>query len=130
MMKVDALDHLVLTVADVKKSIRFYTQILGMEEVTFGNNRKALAFGNQKINLHEYGNEFEPKAGKPCPGSADLCFISATSIQEWQAYLLSRRIPIEEGPVKRTGAKGTILSIYIRDPDGNLIEIANHWEVA
>jgi len=80
----------------------------------------------QKINLHQYGNEFEPKAKNPCPGSADLCFISTTSVQEWQAFLLSNGIPIEEGPVQRTGAKGTIQSIYIRDPDGNLIEISNY----
>ena len=126
LMKVNALDHLVLTVTDINRTIRFYTKILGMEEITFGNNRKALAFGEQKINLHEYGNEFEPKAEKPCPGSADLCFISTTPIQEWQAFLLSNGIPIEEGPVKRTGAKGPIHSIYIRDPDGNLIEISNY----
>ena len=125
-MKVDALDHLVLTVADVERTIRFYTNILGMEAVTFGNNRKALAFGEQKINLHPYGNEFEPKAEKPCPGSADLCFISANSIEEWQTFLASNGIPIEEGPVERTGAKGRIRSIYIRDPDGNLIEISNY----
>ena len=126
MMKVHALDHLVLTVADLERTIRFYTKILGMEEITFGNNRKALAFGEQKINLHQYGNEFEPKAEKPCPGSADLCFISATPVQEWQAFLQSNGIPIVEGPVQRTGAKGTIQSIYIRDPDGNLIEISNY----
>jgi catechol 2,3-dioxygenase-like lactoylglutathione lyase family enzyme len=125
-MKVTALDHLVLTVADIERTIRFYTNFLGMEEVTFGNNRKALAFGDQKINLHQYGNEFEPKARKPCPGSADLCFISPTAVQEWQTFLTANGIPIEEGPVRRTGAKGTIQSIYIRDPDGNLIEISNY----
>mgnify|MGYP001081733248 FL=1 len=125
-MKVDALDHLVLTVADLQRTIRFYTAILGMEEITFGNNRKALAFGDQKINLHEYGNEFEPKAKKPSPGSADLCFISATPVEEWQLFLKSQGVPIEEGPVQRTGAKGPIRSIYIRDPDGNLIEISNY----
>jgi len=125
-MKVHALDHLVLTVADLERTIRFYTKILGMEEITFGNNRKALTFGDQKINLHQYGNEFEPKAEKPCPGSADLCFISEASIQEWQTFLMANGIPIEEGPVKRTGARGVIHSIYIRDPDGNLIEISNY----
>ena len=127
-MKVEALDHLVLTVADLEKTVRFYTEILGMEFITFGSNRKALAFGEQKINLHEYGNEFEPKAAKPCPGSADLCFISKTYIREWQTFLLSKGIAIEEGPVERTGARGKILSIYIRDPDGNLIEISNYPE--
>jgi catechol 2,3-dioxygenase-like lactoylglutathione lyase family enzyme len=81
---------------------------------------------DQKINLHQYGNEFEPKAEKPCPGSADLCFISEASIQEWQTFLMANGIPIEEGPVKRTGARGVIHSIYIRDPDGNLIEISNY----
>ena len=125
-MQVNALDHLVLTVTDIERTIQFYTKILGMKEITFGNNRKALAFGKQKNNLHQYGNEFEPKAKNPCPGSADLCFISTTSVQEWQAFLLSNGIPIEEGPVQRTGAKGTIQSIYIRDPDGNLIEISNY----
>jgi catechol 2,3-dioxygenase-like lactoylglutathione lyase family enzyme len=100
--------------------------MLGMEEITFGNNRKALAFGEQKINLHEYGNEFEPKAKKPCPGSADICFITTMPIKEYQSFLLSNGVDIEEGPVKRTGAKGIIHSIYIRDPDENLIEIANY----
>ena len=127
-MNVHALDHLVLTVTDMERTISFYTNILGMELVTFGNNRKALAFGEQKINLHPYGNEFEPKAAKPCPGSADLCFISTTPLSEWQTFLSSQGVPIEEGPVKRTGAKGVIHSIYIRDPDGNLIEIANYDE--
>lgn len=125
-MKVNHLDHLVLTVSNIERTIQFYTRFLGMEEITFGNNRKALAFGDQKINLHEYGNEFEPKALKPCPGSADLCFITATPIHEYQAFLMSNGISIEEGPVKRTGAKGIIHSIYIRDPDGNLVEISNY----
>jgi len=128
-MKVDALDHLVLTVADLQRTIRFYTDILGMDEITFGNNRKALAFGDQKINLHECGNEFEPKAKTPCPGSADLCFISATPVEKWQSFLLSKGVPVEEGPVQRTGAKGPIRSLYIRDPDGNLIEISNYLQI-
>ncbi|OUM85580.1 MAG: hypothetical protein BAA01_12125 [Bacillus thermozeamaize] len=129
-MKVDALDHLVLTVADMERTIRFYTDILGMEAITFGNDRKALAFGDQKINLHPYGNEFEPKAQKPCPGSADLCFVSTTPVREWQTFLASKGVPVVEGPVKRTGARGPILSIYIRDPDGNLIEISNYEKPA
>lgn len=125
-MKVKSLDHFVLTVFNIERTISFYTRMLGMEEITFGNNRKALAFGEQKINLHEYGNEFEPKAKKTCTGSADICFITTTPINEYQSFLLSNGVDIEEGPVQRTGAKGIIHSIYIRDPDENLIEIANY----
>jgi catechol 2,3-dioxygenase-like lactoylglutathione lyase family enzyme len=125
-MKVKSLDHIVLTVSDVENSISFYTSMLGMQEVTFGDNRKALVFGEQKINLHEHGKEFEPKAKTPCPGSADLCFITTTSINEYYNYLRQRGVNIEEGPIQRTGAKGDIVSIYIRDPDENLIEISNY----
>lgn len=124
-MQLDSLDHLVLTVKDLSKTIDFYVQSLGMKEVSFKKSRKALLFGSQKINLHEAGKEFEPKAKKPTPGSADLCFLTKTSIEEWAEWLNAKGIAVEEGPIERTGARGPILSIYIRDPDQNLIEIAN-----
>lgn len=125
MAVIDRLDHLVLTVGNMEKTISFYTEILGMRVVTFGGSRKALTFGNQKINLHAYGNEFEPKAKTPTPGSADLCFIATTPIHELVEELRGKGVAIVEGPVRRTGATGPIESIYIRDPDGNLIELSN-----
>jgi catechol 2,3-dioxygenase-like lactoylglutathione lyase family enzyme len=124
-MQVDSLDHLVLTVRDLQASIDFYTRALGMSEVTFGAGRKALAFGTQKINLHLAGKEFEPKAERPTPGSADLCFLTATPVEQYAQHLAALGIEIVEGPVARTGAVGPLLSIYVRDPDDNLIEIAN-----
>ena len=124
-MRIDSLDHLVLTVRDLQATIDFYTRALGMTEVTFGAGRKALAFGTQKINLHEAGKEFEPKADKPTPGSADLCFLTATPVEQYAAHLAAIGIAVIEGPVARTGAVGPLLSIYVRDPDLNLIEIAN-----
>ncbi len=124
-MHLDRLDHLVLTVRDLSATVDFYTRVLGMTEVTFGQGRKALQFGNQKINLHEAGREFEPKAKTPVPCSADLCFITATPIADVQAHLAAHGVPVEEGPVPRTGAIGPITSVYVRDPDGNLIEISN-----
>lgn len=124
-----SLDHLVLTVADISETCRFYQDILGMTATRFvpadGSTRWALSFGSQKINLHQAGAEFDPKAIHPTPGSADLCFLSETPLPAWQDHLTAKRIPIEEGPVPRTGATGPILSIYIRDPDNNLIEISN-----
>jgi catechol 2,3-dioxygenase-like lactoylglutathione lyase family enzyme len=123
-MTIDRLDHLVLTVRDIEATCAFYTQVLGMREVSFGEDRKALAFGSQKINLHQAGREFEPKAGKPTPGSADLCFVTSTPLPQVIERLRSRGIEIIEGPVQRAGALGPITSIYIRDPDLNLIEIA------
>ena len=125
---IDHLDHLVLTVADVDATLDFYTRVLGMQLVTFGEGRKALAFGNQKINLHQAGREFEPKAERPTPGSADLCFIVATPLDEVIAHLEAHRVAIVEGPVKRTGATGPIRSVYLRDPDLNLIELSNLME--
>lgn len=124
-MKVDRLDHLVLTVADVEATVAFYAQALGMTAVTFAGGRRALAFGDQKINLHPAGREFEPKATRPTPGSADLCFLTDVPLAEVQAHLAGRGIEIVAGPVPRTGATGPILSVYFRDPDGNLIEVAN-----
>ena len=119
------LDHLVLTVKNIENTIHFYTTYLGMKEITFKKTRKALVFGTQKINLHQAGKEFLPKAQKPTPGSADLCFLIDKSIYDMTEFLTEQKIPIIEGPVERTGATSKILSIYIRDPDYNLIELAN-----
>ncbi|MDE4041444.1 VOC family protein [Acinetobacter pittii] len=125
-MKISHLDHLVLTVSNIESTCHFYQTVLGFEIITFKDDRKALKFGNQKINLHQQGNEFEPKALQPTPGSADLCFISDTPISEVVAHLNQLNIQIEEGPIERTGAMHPILSVYIRDPDQNLIEISNN----
>jgi len=125
-MKISKLDHLVLTVKDIDKTSTFYSLVLGMEVITFGEGRKALRFGEQKINLHEAGKEFEPKAKTPMPGSADLCFITDVPISDVIEHLKSYEVIVEEGPVKRTGALGAITSSYIRDPDNNLIEISNY----
>jgi catechol 2,3-dioxygenase-like lactoylglutathione lyase family enzyme len=121
---IDHLDHLVLTTADEDACVRFYVDILGMRLETFGEGRKAFAFGNQKINLHVKGHEFEPKAHLPVPGALDLCFIASLPLDEVIARLLERQVPIEQGPVMRTGAISRIRSIYLRDPDLNLIEIS------
>ena len=125
-MIIDRLDHLVLTVADIERTCMFYERALGFETVTFGQGRKALRFGSQKINLHEAGKEFLPKAHQPTPGSADLCFIASTPIADLMEELESLGVTIEEGPVQRTGAIGILTSIYLRDPDQNLIEISNY----
>ncbi len=123
--RLESLDHFVLTVADIEATIAFYTRVLGMTAVSFGEGRHALSFGNQKINLHQKGSEFEPKALRPTPGSADLCFLSEDPLDAFIRHFESLNISIELGPVPRTGANGPICSIYIRDPDGNLIEVAN-----
>lgn len=125
-MKISHLDHLVLTVADIEISCQFYQSALNFEVITFGENRKALQFGSQKINLHQVGKEFEPKAFRPTSGSADLCFIAETPLNDVIAHLHALNIEILEGPIERTGAIGKILSIYLRDPDQNLIEISNY----
>lgn len=124
-MHINGLDHLVLTVASIPVSTAFYTRALGMTAVTFAAGRHALAFGEQKINLHEAGHEFEPKARHPVPGSADLCLHTDVPLLEVMAHLAACQVSVIEGPVRRTGATGPLLSIYLRDPDGNLIEIAN-----
>lgn len=124
-MRIDRLDHLVLTVADLDATIRFYTEVLGMEEVSFGTGRKALAFGASKINLHEADSELEPKASRPTPGSADLCLIVDDPVDDVIRALEQAGVPVEEGPVERTGATGPLTSCYLRDPDGNLIELSN-----
>jgi catechol 2,3-dioxygenase-like lactoylglutathione lyase family enzyme len=126
MIRIDHLDHLVLTVASVDASCDFYARVLGMKVETFAGDRKALSFGNQKINLHRKGHEFEPKAIRPTPGSADLCFIAETAIEDVIAHLGASGIAMEEGPVDRTGAMGPMVSVYFRDPDGNLVEVSNY----
>jgi catechol 2,3-dioxygenase-like lactoylglutathione lyase family enzyme len=126
MMRIDRLDHLVLTVADIEATCAFYSQALGMQVVTFGEGRTALQFGQQKINLHQKGHEFEPKATLPTPGSADLCFITSLPLASVIDHLQAHDVAILEGPVRRTGAMGTIASVYFRDPDGNLLEVSNY----
>jgi len=125
-MLIDHFDHLVLTVRDLDATVDFYTRVLGMTLVTFGNGRKALQFGSQKINLHEAGKEFEPKAQHPTPGSGDLCFITSVPLQEVIEHVQAHGVAIIVGPVRRTGAVGDMESIYMRDPDGNLIEVSNY----
>jgi len=125
-MRVNRLDHLVLTVADVEVTVGFYTRVLGMEAVTFGVGRRALVFGQQKINLHPADSPLKPHAALPTCGSGDLCFITSTPLADVVVHLAREGIAIEEGPVARTGAVGAIQSVYIRDPDGNLIEISNY----
>ena len=124
-MKISKLDHLVLTVTDIEKTASFYVSVLGMVKEVFGDGRIALKCGSQKINLHELGKEFEPKANKPTPGSADLCFITHTPLDDAMAHVKRCGIEIIEGPVERTGTNGPLRSFYFRDPDQNLIEVAN-----
>lgn len=125
-MKINRLDHFVLTVADIDATVDFYTRVLGMAQVTFRGDRKALTFGSSKINLHQAGREFEPKALRPTPGSADICLIADDPLDAVVAALEAAGVPIEEGPVERTGATGTITSVYVRDPDQNLVELSNY----
>lgn len=126
-MHVTQLDHLVLTVQNIDESAAFYQSVLGMKKIIFGDNRVALRFGHQKINLHEYGNEFEPRAQQTMPGSADLCFITPVVLEQAMAEVEKAGVEIIAGPVKRSGANGPIRSFYFRDPDQNLIEIANEY---
>ncbi|MBI1418697.1 MAG: VOC family protein [Limimaricola sp.] len=127
-MQVTSLDHLVLTVADIEATAAFYARVLGMTRQAFraadGSLRVALSFGRQKINLHAAGREFDPKARHPVPGSADLCFLTGAPLADWQAHFAACGVPVEAGPVARTGATGPITSLYIRDPDGNLVEVS------
>jgi catechol 2,3-dioxygenase-like lactoylglutathione lyase family enzyme len=123
---ISRLDHLVLTVADLDLTAAFYQRVLGMRAVTFGAGRRALEFGASKINLHQAGQEIAPHAARPVPGSADLCLITSAPPGQVLAHLSAQRVQVEDGPVPRTGARGPITSVYIRDPDGNLIEIASY----
>jgi catechol 2,3-dioxygenase-like lactoylglutathione lyase family enzyme len=125
-VKIDRIDHVVLTVRSIDATCAFYSRVLGMEAVTFGEGRKALAFGSQKINLHEAGREFEPKAARPTPGSADVCLIAAVPLSRVVDHLRACGVAIVEGPVARTGARGPIRSVYLRDPDDNLIEVSTY----
>ena len=129
MPQLTKLDHLVLTTFNIDACISFYTIVLGMKarrfQITDGASRHALYFGVQKINIHLHGAEFSPHANTPLPGSADLCFLSETPLAGWMEHLKIHNVTLEDGPVQRSGATGPITSIYIRDPDGNLIEIAN-----
>lgn len=124
-LAISRIDHLVLTVRSIEATCRFYSQVLGMEVVTFGEGRKALAFGEQKFNLHEAGREFEPKADRPAPGAIDICLLTETPMEQVVRHLGSCGVPVLEGPVRRTGARGPILSVYFRDPDLNLVEDSN-----
>ena len=129
-MQISHLDHLVLTVQDIGRSVDFYTRVLGMQPVVFGEGRTALAFGEQKINLHQAGAEFEPHAHRPTSGSADLCFIVAEPLEQVIAELQAKGVELLMGPVMRTGAQGPIRSVYLLDPDLNLIELSNYLEMA
>ncbi|KGJ11847.1 hypothetical protein IX54_15600 [Paracoccus sanguinis] len=122
-MRVRALDHLVLTVADIEATVAFY-EALGMTRVRFGEGRVALAFGDQKINLHPAGAEIAPHAAHPRPGSADLCFLVEGDVADLSAHLAAAGLAVELGPVPRTGAQGPLTSVYLRDPDGNLVELS------
>ena len=125
-MKINRIDHFVLTVRDIDATCDFYSKVLGMEIVTFGQGRKALQFGCQKFNLHQAGAEFMPNAERPTPGSADFCLISEIPIEAVIDHLNRLGISIEEGPVVRSGATGPIRSVYLRDPDRNLIEVSQY----
>jgi catechol 2,3-dioxygenase-like lactoylglutathione lyase family enzyme len=123
---IDRIDHIVLTAFDVQRTIDFYSRVLGMEPVTFAGGRRGLAFGRQKINLHQAGREFEPKALKPAPGALDLCFITETPLEQVIEELKAQGVAIADGPVAKTGALGPMMSVYFRDPDGNLLEVSNY----
>jgi len=124
-MQITQIDHIVLTVKNIADTVKFYESVLGMETELFAEGRTALKFGLQKINLHQSGQEFEPKAKDPLPGSDDLCFISATKLEIAMKHVKSLGVTIIDGPVERTGATGKLVSFYFRDPDGNLIEVSN-----
>ncbi|HGN1706189.1 TPA: VOC family protein [Providencia rettgeri] len=123
---INRLDHLVLTTTHLDACLDFYQRVLKMSVITFGKQRYALQFGQQKINIHQYGKEFEPKAHLPVPGALDLCFISDIPLEQVQEHIEQQGVKIIEGPIQRTGAMGTIRSIYLRDIDLNLIEISEY----
>ena len=130
MISIDRVDHLVLTVADVDRAVEFYAQVLGMEPVTFPGERRAVRFGDKTIKLHQASELVGPTATHPVPGSANLCFVTNNALSEVQDHLRSNEVWIEEGPVVRTGSLGPITSLYLRDPDGNLIEVAKYDDAA
>ena len=125
-MRIDRVDHIVLTVSDIEQTCEFYARVFGMEVVTFGENRRALAFGRQKFNLHEQGKEFNPKARAPTPGAIDICLVTESPIEDVVDHVKGVGVKIEQGPIQRTGATGPIISVYFRDPDGNLIEVSQY----
>ena len=123
-ISIDRIDHVVLTVDDVEATCAFYERTLGMTAVTFSGGRRGLAFGKQKINLHQAGREFEPRAARATPGSADFCLIAAVPLDVVIAHLAACDVPLVQGPVAKTGALGPMQSVYFRDPDGNLVEVS------
>ncbi len=123
---IDRIDHIVLTVHDLDRTLEFYSRVLGMEQITFAGGRRGLAFGRQKLNLHQAGREFEPKALAPAPGAIDLCFIATSPLSEVIEKLKTEGVAIIQGPVAKTGAMGPMQSVYFRDPDGNLVEVSNY----
>lgn len=128
MISIDRVDHLVLTVADVDRAVEFYERMLGMTPVTFPGDRRGVSFGDQTIKLHAVSELVAPTATHPVPGSANLCFVTSNAISEVQEHLRANDVRIEEGPVSRIGSKGVVTSLYLHDPDGNLIEIARYDE--
>jgi len=127
-MQIDRIDHIVITAFDLERTIDFYSKVMGMEPITFAGGRRGLSFGRQKINLHQSGREFEPKALKPTPGSIDLCFITETPLDEVVEHVRACEVRVVAGPGPKTGALGPMMSVYFRDPDGNLIEVSNYGE--
>ena len=125
-VRVSGIDHIVLTVADMERTCDFYRRILGMEVVLFDGGRRALTFGDQKINLHQQGAEVKPNARTAAPGTADICFVTDSPMESVVATLDHVLVPVEVGPVPQTGARGAMTSVYIRDPDGNLVEVARY----
>jgi len=123
---IDRLDHFVMTTAQPEETIRFYTEVLGMTLEHFGNGRRALKFGRQKINIHVKGKEYEPKAHAPGVGTLDFCFIASVPLDQVIARLAQHNVKIIEGPVQKTGAMGPIKSVYFRDPDLNLVEVSEY----
>ena len=126
MVSIDRIDHLVLTVFDIERTLDFYSRVLGMQPVTFAGGRRGLAFGRQKLNLHQSGREFEPKALRPAPGAIDLCFITEQPLEDVMTQLKAHGVVIIEGPVDKTGELGPMKSVYFRDPDGNLLEVSRY----
>jgi catechol 2,3-dioxygenase-like lactoylglutathione lyase family enzyme len=128
LMEFDRIDHVVFTVRDIAATCDFYVRALGLRVLTFDDGRRALQVGQCKINLHQQGHEFEPKALRPGPGTQDICLVTTTPLHEVISHLRAVGIAIVEGPVPRTGARGTMESVYVRDPDGNLVEVARYPE--